>query len=185
MNMRIPATIALFLAALVATRAAAETPVPQTPVKAGDAAIASRPKVEDVWVAFKTHFDIGYTDTIAGVLHKYRVPMMDNAWGSSTRSRNCRPRSDSPGPFRAGRWRTSSVLGRSRPAEPRIEQAVREGTLAVQALPFSLHTETSTWKTWCAGLRFPSPIAREYGRPLPIAAKMTDVPCHSWVWPTL
>ena len=35
--------------------------------------IASPPKVTDVWVAFKTHFDIGYTDTIEGVLRKYRV----------------------------------------------------------------------------------------------------------------
>ena len=34
-------------------------------------------------------------------------------------------------------------------------------------------------------MRFSSAIARKYGRPLPIAAKMTDVPCHSWVWPTL
>ena len=33
--------------------------------KAGDAAAATPPKVSDVWVAFKTHFDIGYTDTIA------------------------------------------------------------------------------------------------------------------------
>src|SRR5208282_1274372 len=26
--------------------------------------LASSPEVTDVWVAFKTHFDIGYTDTI-------------------------------------------------------------------------------------------------------------------------
>ena len=37
------------------------------------------PKVEDVWVVFKTHFDIGFTDTIEGVLRRYRVQMMDGA----------------------------------------------------------------------------------------------------------
>ncbi|MCX5685641.1 MAG: hypothetical protein NT049_18440, partial [Planctomycetota bacterium] len=30
-----------------------------------------------------------------------------------------------------------------------------------------------------------SQLARRHGRPLPISGKMTDVPCHSWVWPTL
>ena len=90
-----------------------------------------------------------------------------------------------PGPFRVGRL--AHILGpKQEPArKPRIEQAVREGTLAVQALPFSLHTESSDLEDLVRGMRFSSAIARKYGRPLPIAAKMTDVPCHSWVWPTV
>ena len=51
----------------------------------------SPPKVTDVWVAFKTHFDIGYTDTIEGVLRKYRVKMMDGALGIIGQERQLPP----------------------------------------------------------------------------------------------
>ena len=147
--------------------------------------IASPPKVTDVWVAFKTHFDIGYTDTIEGVLRKYRVKMMDNALGIIDQERQLPPEKRFawiiPG------WPAAHILGpKQEPArKPRIEQAIREGTLAIQALPFSLHTESSDLEDLVRGMRFSSAIARKYGRPLPIAAKMTDVPCHSWVWPTV
>ena len=147
--------------------------------------IASPPKVTDVWVAFKTHFDIGYTDTIEGVLRKYRVKMMDSALGIIDQERQLPPEKRFvwiiPG------WPLTHILGpKQEPArKPRIEQALREGTLAVQALPFSLHTESSDLEDLVRGMRFSSAIARKYGRPLPIAAKMTDVPCHSWVWPTI
>jgi len=147
--------------------------------------IASPPKVTDVWVAFKTHFDIGYTDTIEGVLRKYRVKMMDSALGIIDQERQLPPEKRFawiiPG------WPLAHILGpKQEPGrKPRIEQAVREGTLAVQALPFSLHTESSDLEDLVRGMRFSSAIARKYGRPLPIAAKMTDVPCHSWVWPTV
>src|SRR6478752_1485942 len=50
-----------------------------TLAKAGDATITGPVAVTDVWVVFKTHCDIGYTETIENVLHKFRVPMMDNA----------------------------------------------------------------------------------------------------------
>ena len=145
----------------------------------------SPPKVTDVWVAFKTHFDIGYTDTIEGVLRKYRVKMMDSALGIIDQERQLPPEKRFawiiPG------WPAAHILGpKQEPArKPRIEQAVREGTLAIQALPFSLHTESSDLEDLVRGMRFSSAIARKYGRPLPIAAKMTDVPCHSWVWPTV
>ncbi len=147
--------------------------------------VASPPKVTDVWVAFKTHFDIGYTDTIEGVLRRYRVTMMDSALGIIDQERQLPPEKRFtwiiPG------WPLAHILGpQQEPArKPRIEQAVREGTLAVQALPFSLHTESCDLEDLVRGMRFSSAIARKYGRPLPIAAKMTDVPCHSWVWPTV
>ena len=147
--------------------------------------IAAPPKVSDVWVAFKTHFDIGYTDTIAGVLRKYRVKMMDSALGIIDQERQLPPEKRFawiiPG------WPAAHILGpKQEPArKPHIEQAVREGALSVQALPFSLHTESCDLEDLVRGMRFASAINRKYGRALPIAAKMTDVPCHSWAWPTI
>jgi alpha-mannosidase len=38
-----------------------------------------RPVVTDVWLVFKTHFDLGFTDLPANVFARYRGEMMDNA----------------------------------------------------------------------------------------------------------
>ncbi|MCR4413094.1 MAG: hypothetical protein NUV77_11800, partial [Thermoguttaceae bacterium] len=37
------------------------------------------PRVEEVIIAFKTHFDIGYTDMAANVVKRYRTAMIDQA----------------------------------------------------------------------------------------------------------
>lgn len=37
------------------------------------------PGVTDIWVVFKTHCDLGYTDSAENINTKYREPMMDNA----------------------------------------------------------------------------------------------------------
>ena len=36
-------------------------------------------KVTDIWVVFKTHFDLGFTDLPENVFNRYREEMMDNA----------------------------------------------------------------------------------------------------------
>ncbi|MCX6923882.1 MAG: hypothetical protein NT154_11850 [Verrucomicrobia bacterium] len=156
-----------------------------TLAKAGDAVVAQPAKIEDVWVVFKTHLDIGYTDRIEEVLKKYRVNMMDSALKVVEASR------DLPVEKRfswtlAG-WPLTHVLGPQQdPArKTRIEQAVREGAITFHALPFTTHTETQDLEDLVRGLGFSTRLAQQYGRPLPIGAKMTDVPCHSWVMPTL
>jgi len=155
----------------------------ETLAKAGD--FVQPVKVTDVWVVFKTHLDIGYTDTIEAVLRKYRVNMMDGALGLIEKDRQL-PAEKRFAWTLAG-WPLAHVLGpEQEPARrARIEQAVREGSIAVHAIPFSLHTETDDLEDLVRGLGFASGIARKYGRPMPISAKMTDVPSHSWVWPTL
>ena len=142
-------------------------------------------KVTDVWVVFKTHLDIGFTETIKEVLRNYRVNMMDKALGVIEQDRQLPP--EKRFVWTLAGWPLSHVLGPlQEPARrSRIEQAVREGAIAVHAIPFTLHTETDDLEDLVRGLGFSSQIARRYNRPLPIGAKMTDVPCHSWVWPTL
>ncbi len=153
--------------------------------KAGDATVTGPVQVSDVWVVFKTHCDIGYTETIENVLHKFRVPMMDSALKIIEQDRKL-PENQRFSWMLAG-WPLKHVLGPKQDPERRkgIEQAVREGSLGIGAIPFSLHSETGELEDMVRGLGYASEIARTYGRPLPIAAKMTDVPCHSWVWPTM
>ncbi len=158
---------------------------PASLATAGDAAVVTPVKVEHVWVVFKTHLDIGYTDTIEAVLNKYRVNMMDGALAVVDASRALPP--EQRFAWTLAGWPLAHVLGpRQEPARrARIEQAVREGAIAFHALPFTFHTETDDLEDLVRGLGCSSRLARQYERPLPIGAKMTDVPCHSWVWPTL
>ena len=142
-------------------------------------------KVTDVWVVFKTHFDIGYTDLVTNVLRRYRVEMMDNALAVMEQNRNL-PASERfswtvPG------WPLKHILGplQTPDRRVRIEQAIRAGELAVHALPFTLHTESMDLEDLVRGLHYSAQIDRDYGLPLTRSGKETDMPEHSWVMPTL
>src|SRR6185312_3585031 len=67
----------------------------------------------------------------------------------------------------------------------RIERAIKEGKLVADGLPFTMQTESLDFEDLVRGLGFSSDIARKYGAPLTISAKMEDVPSHSWILPTL
>jgi alpha-mannosidase len=154
--------------------------------KAGDATIAEPTKVTDVWVVIKSHFDIGFTDQVENVLDRYRVEMMDKSLAVMAKNRelpeNKRFTWTVPG------WPLDAVIlgPKQDPARKvKIEQAIKEGALAVHALSSSTHTESLDLENLVRSLGYSSHIARTYGRPLPTAAKMTDVPSHSWIMPTL
>ena len=49
----------------------------------------------------------------------------------------------------------------------------------------SSHTESLDAEDLVRSLWFSAKIARTYGRPLPLGGKMTDVPEHSWIMPTI
>ena len=107
---------------------------PQTLAKAGDAVVLPPPpKVTHVWVAFKTHFDIGYTDTIEGVLRKFRVQMMNSALGIIDQERELP--AEKRFAWMIPGWPLKHILGPQQdPARrKRIEQAVREGALSGRA----------------------------------------------------
>jgi hypothetical protein len=142
--------------------------------------------VTDIWIVVKTHFDLGYTDLAENVFHRYRTEMMDNALQiideNKTQPEEKRFVWTIPGwPLEA------QILGPKQDPirKARIEKAVREAAIVPHALAFTTHTGSLDLEDLVRGLGFSSSVSREYGRPLPIAAKMTDVPSHSWVLPTL
>lgn len=154
--------------------------------KAGDATIAKPIVVTDVWLVFKTHFDIGFTDLAENVFDRYRVEMMDKALAVMDQNRtlpaNQRFSWTVPG------WPLDAIiLGPKQDPErkKRVEQAVREGALVPHALAATTHTESLDLESLVRSLSYTSHIARTYDRPLPISGKATDVPSHSWIMPTL
>jgi len=156
-------------------------------LQAGQACLGEVSPVKDVVIVFKTHFDIGYTDLATNIVQRYRTTMIDQALKVVDQNRALPPEQQFvwtiPG------WPMTKILepwaGQSAERRQRILQAFQDGRFAVHALPFTTHTELLEPEDLVRGLHFSSDICRAIGKPLPRDAKMTDVPSHSWILPTL
>jgi len=143
-------------------------------------------KVTDVWIVVKSHFDLGFTDLAENVFQRYRTEMMDKSLKVMEANKGLSKENQFvwtvPG------WPLyAQMLGPKQDSlrKIKIEQAVKDEMLTPHALAFSTHTESQDLEDLVRSLSFSSNVCRQYGLPIPIAAKMTDVPSHSWVLPTL
>jgi alpha-mannosidase len=163
-----------------------KSPIPVPPHPQSVAPGQTAPKVTDIWVIFKTHCDLGYTKTAELINTKYRVEMMDNAIRLYEADHK-KPAEDRFKWTIAGWPMARNILGPLQdPArKAKIETALREGAFSVHALPASLETDVVDQEDLARGFIFASEVARKYGRPLPVSGKMTDVPAHAWIMPSL
>jgi hypothetical protein len=146
---------------------------------------AESPQLEEVIVVYKTHFDIGYTDLTRNVVEYYRARMIDKALEIVDRTREL-PREQRfvwtiPG------WPMAQILwpGQDPGRRKRVLEAYRDGYFVTHALPFTTEDEFLDIETMVRGMEFSSRLARENGKELPRDAKMTDVPSHAWLLPTM
>ncbi|WP_316789393.1 glycoside hydrolase family 38 C-terminal domain-containing protein [Pedobacter frigoris] len=140
--------------------------------------------VKEVIVVFKTHFDIGYTDWSDNVRYNYANSMIASALSTVDKSKHL-PK-DQQFKWTISGWPMKEILSKAKPdVKSRVEQAIKEGNFLVHALPFSLETEASDLEPLVQSLGYASKISRDAGLPLAIDAKMSDVPSHSWIMPTL
>jgi len=145
------------------------------------------PELEEIVLVFKTHFDIGYTDMAAKVVERYRTSMIEQALDVVDDSRALPEERrfvwTIPG------WPMSKILedweGQTPKRKQRLMAAFGEGRFVVHGLPFTTHTETLSEEDLVRGLSYSGDLSRGAGFELPRDAKMTDVPCHSWIVPTL
>jgi len=144
----------------------------------------AQPKVNEVIVVFKTHFDIGYTDWADNVVYNYSHATITNALDLIEKSKQFSR--DQQFKWTISGWPLTQMLSKSEPeVKLQIEQAIRDGNLIVQAMPLSFETEALDLEPLVRSLSYSSKINRDAGLPLPIAAKQTDVPSHSWILPTM
>jgi hypothetical protein len=148
---------------------------------------AASAEVREVVITFKTHFDLGYTDLASNVVQRYRTTMIDQALKVVEQNRNLPPEQQFvwtiPG------WPMNKILedwpGQTPDRKQQIMQAFKDGRFVVHGLPFTMHTELLEPEDLVRGLGFAARLSRDAGLALPRDAKMTDVPCHSWILPTL
>ena len=137
-------------------------------------------------LVMKSHFDIGYSALARDVEHEYRTTMIDRAL--ETMEQNAKVAG--PGEqfvWTIPGWPMQTILwdGQNPARKQRIEEALKRGNLVIHALPYTIETGSADIETLARCFIYSSRIARKYGLPLPNDAKMTDVPGHDWIIPTL
>ena len=155
----------------------------------GEAAESEKPtdsaQLEQMILVFKTHFDIGYTGLASEVVERYQTSMIDKALDI------CDQAAEFPQEHRFAwtvpGWPMSKILwpGQTPERRSRLDRAVTEGRLVWHALPGTTHTESLDLEDLVRGMGFSSRLSRQYDEPLARDAKMTDVPSHSWILPTI
>ena len=140
--------------------------------------------ITDIIVVFKMHFDIGYTQWAEGVLQQYVGPMLSKTLQSIDETASL-PKAEQF-VWTVPAWPLKFMIENCTPdLKLRLEKAVREERIIPHALPITFETEASDPENLVRGLNYASEINRSYGLPIPRDAKLTDVPSHSWVIPTL
>lgn len=148
---------------------------------AGDATSGTHaPRIQEVIVVIKTHFDIGYTHRVQDIVHHYRTEMIDRAMDIMDRAKGLPPERQfawtGPG------WVMSKVLedwdGQTPERRRRLADYVKAGKFRFHALPFTLESDACEPEEMARGFVFASRLCRNYGMPLPRSGKKTDVPSH-------
>ncbi len=134
------------------------------------------PDVKRVLAMFKCHFDAGFIDTQAAVVHRYFSEFFPQAITTAEQSRQS-------GGHRyvwtTGSWLLYEYLEQASPLDRRrMEQAIAQGDIAWHAIPFSWQTEMMDSTLISAGISLSRSLDRRFGRTT-TGAKMTDVPGHT------
>jgi hypothetical protein len=132
--------------------------------------------VKRVLVVFKCHFDAGFGDTQAAIVHRYFAEFFPGAIALANRLRasgNCRY------VWTTGSWLLYEYLEQAGHDErARMERAISMGDIAWHALPFTWQTELLDQSMISGSLGLSQSLDRRFGR-CTTGAKMTDVPGHT------
>jgi Domain of unknown function (DUF5054) len=134
------------------------------------------PAVKRVLVMFKCHFDAGFADTQAAVVHRYFAEYFPQAMDLASQLRQS-------GSYRyvwtTGSWLLYEYLEQATPEQrARMESAISTGDIAWHALPFSWQTEMMDGSMIFGSIGLSRTLDRRFGRTT-TGAKMTDVPGHT------
>ncbi len=125
-----------------------------------------------IYILFKTHLDIGFTDYAESIVHNYLHHFIPNA----IRVGNELKGTDTPFVWTVGSWMLYRALQEDTTGI--VDQAIRDGILHWHGLPFTSHTELMNPTLFRYGLSLSKELDRRYGKNT-IGAKMTDVPGHT------
>ena len=143
----------------------------------------SNPK--KIFVVFKTHFDIGFTELVSELVHRWNESMFPSvanvcettkSWGEKRRYTWTMP----SWPL----YRFLNGLAEDPALAAKIDGLVRDEQIRWHGLPFTTYTEFCGLEEYIRGLNFAHRLTAKYGRRA-VSAKMTDVIGHTWILPSI
>ena len=139
--------------------------------------------IRKIFLVFKTHFDIGFTDLAEHVIRGYGHQMLREV------IETCRATEDM-GSLRyvwtMPAWPLKYILEHGDPELlPELRHYIDNGQIVWHALPFTSHTDCCAPEEYVAALGISRELAERFGRPCPVSGKMTDVPGHGLMLPEL
>lgn len=133
-------------------------------------------QIKRVLVMFKCHFDAGFIDTQANVVHRYFSEYFPRAIQTAS---DLRAEGSHRYVWTTGSWLLYEYLEQASPEDrKRTEQAIAQGDIAWHALPFTWQTEMLDQSMIAGGLALSQSLDRRFGS-VTTGAKMTDVPGHT------
>jgi alpha-mannosidase len=140
-------------------------------------------QLEKIYVVFKTHVDLGFTDLASNVVSQYREEMMNDVLAVCEDTMKDGP--DHHYVWTLPAWMLKECLDTpDMDKKERMEALITNGQLRWHGLPFTTHTEFCGTEEYIRGLYISEKLRDQYGHTA-ISAKMTDVPGHTWMLPTL
>lgn len=132
---------------------------------------------QQIHLIFKTHLDVGFTDSAENVLHAYFEQHIPTALRVARELRES-GRSERF-IWTTGSWLIYEYLEQASPAARReMEAGILAGDLKWHGLPFTTHTELMDEELFRFGLSLSQQLDQRFGTRT-TAAKLTDVPGHT------
>ena len=137
----------------------------------------ARQPVKTVYVLYKCHLDVGFTDTAQGVVRTYFEDYLPRAMDTAKTLR------ESGGEERyvwtIAAWMLYHYLEQaSAENRERMEQAIAAGDIAWHAFPLTWNSEMLDRSLMASALKISAALDQRFGKKT-IAGKLTDVPCHT------
>ncbi|SFL08676.1 Glycosyl hydrolases family 38 N-terminal domain-containing protein [Paenibacillus sp. 1_12] len=139
--------------------------------------------LEKIYVVFKTHFDIGFTGLVSEVVHRYRTEMLEEVIQICEETN--RNENHEKYVWTMSAWPLlQSLEGSGEQDRSKALQFLDNRQLIWHMLPYTTHTEFCGLEEWIRGMYVSRGLSEKYGY-RPKDAKMTDVPGHTWIVPSL
>ena len=132
--------------------------------------------MKKVFVVSKTHLDLGFTDYAENIRQKYLTSFIPDAISLAEKV-------NTPDKkyfvWTTGSWLLKEMLNNADKAQrKKLIDAMKNGSIAPHAMPFTTHSELLDYDTFDYGLSIVDELDEIRGRKT-VAAKMTDVPGHT------
>lgn len=133
--------------------------------------------IDKVYVVFKTHLDVGFTDLSSVVTQRYVSEFIPKALDVSEKLHT--ENTNEKYVWTTGSWLIWKYLHSAPPKEvERLETAIRRGDIVWNSVPYTVESESMNLDLFETSLLLSHKLDEKYGKKT-IAAKMTDVPGHT------